>query len=59
MLFIQEVLCAFSYNGRGNKKQSFSKLMTNKLIFGKLFYVNVYIYYNITIFMYAIINYFL
>jgi len=35
MLFTQEILCVFSYNGRGNKKQCFSKLMTNKLIFGK------------------------
>ncbi|CAI6376615.1 unnamed protein product [Macrosiphum euphorbiae] len=33
MLFMQELLCEFSYNGRGNKKHSFSKLMINKLIF--------------------------
>ncbi|CAI6371408.1 unnamed protein product [Macrosiphum euphorbiae] len=33
ILFMQELLCEFSYNGRGNKKHSFSKLMINKLIF--------------------------
>lgn len=36
ILFIPEILCEFSYSGRGNKKRPFEKLLVNKIIFGKL-----------------------
>lgn len=36
LLFIPEILCEFSYSGRGNKKRSFEKLFINKIIFGKI-----------------------
>ncbi|XP_060858714.1 uncharacterized protein LOC132936033 [Metopolophium dirhodum] len=33
LMFTPELLCKFSYNGRGNKKCSFEKLLVNKIIF--------------------------
>ncbi|XP_060876011.1 uncharacterized protein LOC132949246 isoform X2 [Metopolophium dirhodum] len=33
ILFILEILCEFSYSGRGNKKLPFEKLLLNKIIF--------------------------
>ncbi|CAI6353941.1 unnamed protein product [Macrosiphum euphorbiae] len=33
LMFTPELLCKFSYNGRGNKKCSFDKLLVNKIIF--------------------------
>lgn len=36
LTFLPELLCEFSYNGRGNKKRTFQKLLINKIIFGKI-----------------------
>ncbi|XP_029348333.1 uncharacterized protein LOC115034929 [Acyrthosiphon pisum] len=33
IIFIPEILCEFSYSGRGNKKRPFEKLLVNKIIF--------------------------
>ncbi|XP_025200478.1 uncharacterized protein LOC112598296 [Melanaphis sacchari] len=33
LTFFPELLCEFSYNGRGNKKRTFQKLLVNKVIF--------------------------
>lgn len=32
LLFTQRMLCKYSYNGRGNKKLCFEKLLVNKVI---------------------------
>lgn len=38
LLFTQKFLCDYSYNGRGNKKHNFSKLLICKTIFGEYDY---------------------
>lgn len=35
LLFTPDLLCKFPYNGRGNKKRPFDKLVVKNVIFGK------------------------
>ncbi|XP_022177541.1 uncharacterized protein LOC111038659 isoform X1 [Myzus persicae] len=36
LLFTPEILCKFSYNGRGNKKRAFEKLLVKNVIFDSI-----------------------